>query len=143
MTFFDVLAFSAALCAALLFGRYGALHFGLMGAIAGAALGLVAGGVLGRLPFALAGHRLKGELARTSSEDLRSRLRSGKEYFLSHLLLAELMSRGEDISAELDPLVAQWQRGSPDTRRFVLAAIRLGFPAEAEKYTNVPAATAK
>jgi hypothetical protein len=61
--------------------------------IAGVLVGVVAGWTIGRVPFVVASGSLRRSLRRASSFDLRSRLE--REYFISHLIIADLVSRGE------------------------------------------------
>ncbi len=101
-------------------------RFGLAGAIAGGALGLVIGWFVGRLPWLLAWGALRRDLRRASAEELRQRV--SREYYISHLLIAELASRGESIDVLREVVKEQLRSESPDRRRFAEATAKLWFP---------------
>lgn len=100
----------------------------ILGAIAGAAVGLLAG----RLPFVIALFLAGRHFRAQSSGRLRARIR-GDEYYISHLLLGELLRRGEDVSGELEPVLELLRSDDADRRRFGWACLQLAFPAEASK----------
>ncbi len=124
-TMFDLLGF-VGLCAGICVGaKYGG--------VIGAAIGALAGLLLGRLPYSAASWAARRKLEQASSQALRERLRSGKEYFIAHLLLAHLMKRGEDVSGELPVIVGLIKSASSEQRRFGWAALKFAFPDNASK----------
>lgn len=127
-TLFDIFI----LCGALVGGIEGASngfeYFGLFGGIVAAAAGGCAGFLVGKLPWALLLAWMRRSLNRESSQRLRERVRRGREYFMSHLLLAELMRRGEDVSGELPAILELLRSGSADHRRFGWGALIVAFP---------------
>jgi hypothetical protein len=137
-TIFDICIASAAFAGAVLGAKYGAARFGVVGGAIGAALGGGAGLVVGRLPYAIALTFAKRSLEKESTQRLRERLRSGKEYYITHLLLANLMARGEDIAQELPFILELVRSNSPDRRRFGLMSLQLGFPDVAEETSIGP-----
>lgn len=112
----------------------GQARLGLIGAAAGALLGGVLGYLAGRLPFALACHWLMRDFSRQSSQRLRERLTA--EYYVSHLILAELMRRGEDISGDLPAVLTLLRSESPDERKFGLGSLQLAFPELAQQLSD-------
>jgi len=104
----------------------GGSRFGIIGAVVGSALGLLLGLIVGRVPWLLAWAYMRHDLRRSSSEALRRRV--GKEYFIAHLLIAELAARGESID-DLRPVVEQQLAAdSKDVRRFAEHTARIWFP---------------
>jgi hypothetical protein len=89
-------------------------------------LGLFVGGILGRLPFVLSLKLLLRNLRKSSNDDLRERLKS--QYFISHLIIAELLVRGEPLETFRETVRAQLASSSPDERQFGLANANIWFP---------------
>ena len=134
MTCFDLLLIVAVPAGLWLGASTGYARFGTAGAVAGSLLGGVLGYLLGRLPFVLAARWLMTGLSRHSSHRLRERLAT--EYYVSHLILAELMRRGEDISVDLPAVLALLRSDSPDERRFGFGSLQLAFPELARQLSD-------
>ena len=93
-TFFDLLKLIGAVAGAALCGSYG-LSFGWPAAILGALIGIAVGMFIGNLPFAASRAWMRYDLKRSSISKLKERLH--RDYFVSHLLIGELVSRGEPV----------------------------------------------
>jgi hypothetical protein len=99
--------------------------FGVVGAIAGTVLGLVVGMIVGRLPWMLTLHFLQMDLKRSSTSTLRDRVK--RQYYISHLIIAELVTRGEPLETLREVVSAQLNSLSKDECRFGLANAKLWF----------------
>jgi hypothetical protein len=55
------------------------------------------------------------------------------KFYIAHLILAELMRRGEDIRQDLSVVVDLLSSDAPNKRRFGIACLRLGFPDLAQR----------
>jgi hypothetical protein len=93
-TFFDLLKLLGAGAGAVIGGSYGS-SFGWPAALAGILLGLIVGMLVANLPWAASRAWMRYDLKRSSVAKLKERLR--REYFISHLLIGELVSRGEPL----------------------------------------------
>jgi hypothetical protein len=71
----------------------GGREFGAAGAVVGGVLGLVVGHVLGIAPWCICWAAFRLSIKRAPTERLRERLKT--EYYVSHLLIAEMVVRGE------------------------------------------------
>ena len=89
-TLFDLINLAAVGLGAGIGYEVGKPDHGILGAIAGAVIGVVAG----RLPFVLALLLAGRSFRAQTTEQLRARIR-GDEYYITHLLLGELLRRGE------------------------------------------------
>jgi len=132
-TIFDLFILGGIFAGIVIGGEYGYLNLGSTGGLAGAVLGGGAGLLLARLPYVFAAHWTKRSLEKESSQRLRERVREGNEYYISHLLLAHLMKRGEDIAIELPSIVNLIKSESRERRRFGWAALQFAFPETASK----------
>ena len=94
-TIFDLLKLLGAAAGALLGGIYGYQTFGWLGAVVGLPLGLLVGSFVCNLPWVVSWAWMRYDLKRCSIAKLKDRLH--REYFISHLLIAELVSRGEPL----------------------------------------------
>ena len=90
--------------------------FGWPGLILGGAVGYFVGRILGRIPLAISLAMLRRDLKRCDASTLRSRLE--REYYISHLIIAELLVRGESIESFRDYVSELLRSDSPDKRRF-------------------------
>jgi hypothetical protein len=125
-TLFDFLIHVGCLIGAWFAGKYGYAHFGWWGALGGIVLGGLAGLLIGRLPWLAAATWMRFDLRQSSVETLKSRLE--RQYFISHLLIAELVRRGEapeQFRAYVDALL---QSEQSDKRNFGAASARVWFP---------------
>jgi hypothetical protein len=106
---------------------------GWIGLVLGGVVGLFVGGILGKLPYAIAGEMLKRNLKRCDVPTLRSRLE--REYYISHLIIAQLLIRGEPIESFKDYVAGLRHSDSPDRRRFGEQLLRIwpetALPADA------------
>lgn len=105
--------------------------YGLIGALAGGVLGIF----VGRLPLLLALFLAGRSFRAQSTAELRARLR-GHEHFIAHLLLAELLRRGEDVSGELQPVLELLRSDLPEHRRLGWACLHLAFPERAHRLVD-------
>src|SRR5262249_9210917 len=126
ITVFNVFQFVALLGGAMAGYRIGHASGGTVGAIAGVVVGASVGWRVGRVPQVLVSRWLHRSLRRANSADLRSRLEG--EYFISHLIIAELVSRGEPVESLREVVTAQLNSDSPDVRRFGRANAQTWFP---------------
>ena len=96
-TSFDALELAAVVVGLGVVASIGNREFGLLGAVAGGGLGAPLGRLVGRVPYAFASAAVKRGIRRSSTPELRKRLEA--EYYLSHLIIAELVVRGEPIES--------------------------------------------
>lgn len=133
-TAFDLLQMLGALMGAAGGGWVGHGLLGWVGAALGTLVGWVAGFVVGGLPFFFAARSLVGHL---SHEDLSSLVRRlVDEFYISHLILAELKRRGEDLARFEEPILGLMQSESNDRRRHGWASLQRFYPARAEALAN-------
>lgn len=104
----------------------GGHQFGVIGAVGGALVGLCVGVIAGRIPWIVSGAFMRRDLKRATSQNLRERV--VKEYYISHLLIAELALRGESIETLREIVQRQLSSESADVRRFGEANAKLWFP---------------
>ena len=96
---------------------------GWVGMIVGAALGLFLGFLAGKIPYIIAVQTLIRNLHRCDAATLRSRL--NQEYYISHLIIAELLLRGEPIESFRGYVSGLLLSDSPDRRRFGNEVVRI------------------
>ena len=125
LTIFDILPIAGAVAGADCGYHVGHSAGGIAGAIVGAGCGVVAGWVGGSIPFLLSGRLLRRSLASSDSQQLRQRLE--REYFVSHLIIAELVKRGEPTESVRAAVVAQLASQNADVQRFGRANAKLWF----------------
>jgi hypothetical protein len=101
----------------------GKMWFGWVGLVLGGVAGFFVGSVLGRLPYAISSELLKRNLKRCDVPTLRSRLE--REYYISHLIIAQLLIRGEPIESFRDYVAGLRRSHSPDRRRFGEQLLRI------------------
>lgn len=133
---FDVLIVCGLLAGIGIGYKNGHAGFGMVGGIAGAVVGGAVGLIVGRLPYLLISYFIEHSLDKEDSQRLRVRLRSGKEYFITHLLLGQLMKRGESVIDELPMVVSLMKSESNDQRRLGWGALKLAFPEVASKVSD-------
>jgi hypothetical protein len=97
--------------------------FGVVGMIVGALLGLFIGFLVGKIPYIIAVQTLVRNLHRCDAVTLRSRL--NQEYYISHLIIAELLLRGETIESFRGYVSGLLLSDSPDRRRFGKEVVRI------------------
>ncbi|HXD01495.1 MAG TPA: hypothetical protein VN048_19320 [Verrucomicrobiae bacterium] len=95
----------------------------MVGIIVGAVLGLFLGFLVGKIPYIIAVQTLIRNLHRCDVATLRSRL--NKEYYISHLIIAELLLRGEPIESFRGYVSGLLLSDSPDRRRFGKEVLRI------------------
>ena len=95
-------------------------------AVVAVPLGYAAGRFVGHLPFVAALAFLRHHLQRAGNDDLKARLQA--EYYLSHLVIAELVSRGEPAEQFRGYVAGLLQSEDPDRRRFGTRAASVWFP---------------
>ncbi len=126
LTLFDLFKFGGALMGAVAASSFGYRTFGWPAAIVAAPLGLIAGAFIGNLPWIATDLLMRYELKRSSSARLKQRLES--EFFISHLLIAELVSRGEPLEQFRDYVTGLMRSADPHQRYFGHAVARIWFP---------------
>lgn len=94
-TLFDLLKLTGVVTGAVIGGCLGYQAFGWLTAIIGVPLGIIMGAFIGNLPWVAAWLWMRYDLKRCSIPELKERLQSQR--FISHLLIAELVSRGEPL----------------------------------------------
>lgn len=124
-TIFHLLQFVGSVAGLIAGISYGG-RFGIPGAVLGGVLGFVIGTLAGRLPWVMAWTAMQRDLTRATAQELRKRVR--REYYISHLLLAELASRGESLEGLRGVVVDQLNSSSADVRRFGEANAAAWFP---------------
>ncbi|HVF85807.1 MAG TPA: hypothetical protein VM821_07475, partial [Abditibacteriaceae bacterium] len=109
----------------------GQRHFGLVGGMAGAILGLIIGFYLGSLPFIVCytafGTRSTKRLRQCFGKD---------QYYIFHLALANLMSRGEDVSCYKGQIVKLLASDNLDRKKFDWASVQVAYLDGAEQLTD-------
>jgi hypothetical protein len=125
ITAFDVIQWAAIFAGG--YGGYalGSKHFGLFGGIGGGVVGLIAGYFLGRLPFLIAWRSLG--IRHKSTEELKS-IFQRDQFFIFHLALAELISRGVDVSGEKLRVLDLLLSAASDRRRFGWGSLQIAYP---------------
>lgn len=125
-TIFHVLQFIGLTAGAAYGGTFGWHHYGMAGAAIGTMAGLAVGTIIGRLPWTLVATYMRWDLKRSNVEKLRTRV--DREPFISHLLIAELVSRGESSDSFRTTVIKQLQSPSPLEREFGEVNAKLWFP---------------
>jgi hypothetical protein len=126
ITIFDVFSFACAVGGGVLGWNVGHSVGGWIGAATGAALGAYVGLVVGRLPGALAVYWMRWSLRRRPTDDLRARLEP--EYFIAHLIIAELLARGEALDSFRGFVNWQLESSSAHVRFYGKINARTWFP---------------
>ena len=88
---------------------------GLSGGILGGLVGFTVGHMLGTLPEVIVLKLVLRDLRKTDSASLRSWLES--EYFIAHLIIGELIVRGEPMESFRDYVTRLRNSDSPDRKR--------------------------
>jgi hypothetical protein len=125
-TIFDLFVLVGGLAGFVVGAVVGWLHFGLIGAAAGCVAGALLGLIAGRVPWLLVWWLLRYRLSSSTSEALRERLT--KQYYISHLIIGELVSRGEPVESFRQFVLDQLRSEDADVRRFGEANSSLWFP---------------
>ena len=131
LTVFHVVQLVALLAGGFVGAKLGHDLFGAGGGVGGALLGGFVGWMAGRLPFLITFNWACRSFRRQSTDALRVDLAS--KYYIAHLILAELMRRGEDIRQDLAVVVDHLSSDDCDRRRFGIACLRLGYPDLAQR----------
>ncbi len=105
--------------------------FGWVGAIVGSGIGFYCGLVVGRLPQVIVGAMLKQKLKRSDTATLKRRLEN--EYFISHLIIACLVVRGEPVEQFRKYIFSLLNSDSWDKRRFGWTNLKIWFPELAKR----------
>ena len=106
--------------------QLGHRYLGLPGAFVGGAAGIALGIVVGRVPLIVATGWLRYDLKRSSNGRLRQRLET--QNYISHIIIAELVARGEPVETFRDLIVSQIASRNPDVRRFGELNAKLWLP---------------
>jgi len=125
-TLFDLLKLVGAVTGAVVGGRYGYDAFGWPAAILGVLVGVVAGVLVGNLPWVASWAWMRYDLKRCSVPRLKERLQ--REHFISHLLIGELVSRGEPLEQFRGYVAGLLRSGDPAEHHFGKGAARIWFP---------------
>lgn len=121
---FDLFIFFGVTAGIIIGSKCGYGNLGVAGAVLGGAIGAL----MGWLPYAVASYFVQRSLEKESVQQLRDRIRSGNEYFITPLLLAHLLRRGENVADELPFIIELIKSDSADRRRFGWAALKFAFP---------------
>jgi hypothetical protein len=108
------------IAAGILLGRR---WFGSTGMILLGLTGLFVGFYTGRLPYLIALQALMRNIQRSDAATLRLRL--DKEYYISHLIIAELLLRGENIDSFRHHISGLVNSDSAKRRRFGREILRI------------------
>ncbi len=117
---FELLGALAGIAAGVLLGRR---CFGPMGMILIGLAGLFIGLFVGRLPYLIALQALMRNIQKSDAATLRLRL--DKEYYISHLIIAELLLRGETIESFRNHISGLVNSDVPKRRRFGREVLRI------------------
>jgi hypothetical protein len=98
-TIFHFIAFFGVVIGFAVGGIIGGKLYGMFGGLGGAVLGAYIGLVAGRLPGFFSKRALVKKIRHKTTDQLRAILH-GNEFYLFHLVIAELAVRGEDIQKE-------------------------------------------
>lgn len=101
-------------------------EFGLTGAVIGAVTGVVCGYLLGALPYAIAGIWIRHDLKHCDTAELKARL--DRQYAISHLIIAQLVRRGQPVEQFRAYVDSLRHSDSADRRRFGDLNHRIWFP---------------
>jgi hypothetical protein len=99
---------------------------GMVGGVVGLIVGITVGWIVGRLPFAVTLWSVRRSLERASVAELRSRL--DRQYYISHLIIAQLVIRGEPVESFRSIVEQQLASPSTDVQRFGRANAQMWFP---------------
>ena len=110
---------------------FGIRLFGWLGGIIGALLGAYVGFVVGKVPAVLSFVILRFQLERSSVAALKRRLQT--EYFISHLIIAQLVIREEPVNDFRDYIFSLLRSESSDERRFGWHNLNIWFPELVER----------
>jgi len=122
-TIFHLLELIGAVFGVVAGAAIGQRWLGWVGVILGAVAGFFVGRTIGRVPYAIAGEMLKRDLKRCDVATLRSRL--DREYYISHLIIAQLLIRGEPIESFREYVSELRRSDSADRRRFGEQLLRI------------------
>lgn len=126
-TIFHLLQLIALVIGLIAGAYYGGNYFGWLGGILGALLGAFAGfAILGRIPFLLSFAILRCDLKQTDTATLKENLKT--QFFISHLIIAELVRRGELVEEFRDYIFSLLQSEYFDQRRFGWQNLNIWFP---------------
>jgi hypothetical protein len=135
-TLFGLIRIAFVMAGIVIGGSWGSAWFGSVGGFTGGALGVIVGYIIGGVPYALSIRTLQNSLDKETDLQLRDRIASGKEYYISHLLLAQLMKRGQDVTDMLPSIVDLLESESSDRRRFGWGSLKFAFPEIASKIST-------
>lgn len=106
-------------------GRYGS-SFGAVAMVFCAVIGWIVGAFVGNLPWAVAWAWMRYDLKRTGVEKLKERLQ--REFFIAHILIGELVSRGEPLEQFREHVVRLLHSSTLAERQFGQRAASVWFP---------------
>jgi hypothetical protein len=129
-TLFDMFAVIAAVVGLSGAAFAGYAFWGGWGGLGGAIIGVVVGWFVGNIPAVYASNKLKRELKQTPDDELKARLVS--QYYISHLIIAELVVRGHPVEDFRDYVLTRINSEHIDQRRFAWTNLRIWFPELAE-----------
>lgn len=130
-TIFHLFTF-VCLCGGLIIGFYfGASSFGWFGGVIGAILGALFGLVCGRIPYLLSSSLMRRSLSQLDTKTLKIRLKN--EYYISPIIIPELLRRGESIELIKDLILFQLLSENSSERQFGLQNLNRWFPTIAKK----------
>jgi hypothetical protein len=125
-TIFDFLKLTGACAGAIGASVLGYREFGWLAVIVVTPLGFIVGAFIGNLPWVAVWAWVRYDFRRSGAAELKQRLE--REYYLSHLLIAELVSRGEPVEQFRDYVVGLLRSDNSDEQRFGEASARIWFP---------------
>ena len=131
VTIFDFLHVIGIILGAWIGFKLGRGLLGVFGALSGSGLGLVVGYFVGQVPWYLAWAVFEIALRRASTERLRKRLQT--EHFIAHLLIAELIVRGEPVESFWPYILPLLQADSFYERYHGWENLNIWFPRIARK----------
>jgi hypothetical protein len=126
ITIFHLISCAAFITGGVLGWRVGFAFGGVAGGLIAAAVGAYVGLIIGRIPGVLTVRSVLRSLRRTATAELRAQLED--QYYVSHLIIAELVSRGEPLESFRTIVEHQLTSSNPDVQRFGRANASMWFP---------------
>ena len=134
ITIFHLFSFCGS-CAGIVYGAVlGFSHFGSAGAVLGGIIGLFLGYIVGRIPLGIASMLLGRNLNKTSTEQLKSRIQD--EFYITHILIAELAKRGENVEQFFPHVIELLRSSEKDKVRHGIQNLQIWFPRMANSVTR-------
>lgn len=116
LTIYDLVRFATTTAGGIIGYRVGGLSEASFGSLAGATAGVMLGWFIGRLPGMVSRTIVWCSIKRRDSASLRAAL--DEQYSISHLIIAELVKRGEPAESFREVIEAQKASPFEEVRQF-------------------------